>query len=56
MGRNCGWLTAYSAHLYMQSLQNIDFYDEIGLSREKWSVHAIYIPEKKFSLNEECLR
>ena len=56
MGRNCGWLTAYSAYLYMQSLQNIDFYDEIGLSREKWSVHAIYIPEKKINLNEECLR
>ena len=56
MGRNCGWLTAYSGYLYMQDLMNMNFFNEIGLSREKWSIHGLYIPEIKFNLKDESIR
>ena len=56
MGRNCGWLTAYSALLYKNSLKNKKFLPELNLNKEKWDIHAIYIPEKNFDLNKESIR
>ena len=57
MGRNCGWLTAYSANFYQKEiLKNMNFISHIGLSKEKWSVHSVYIPEIKFDLNNEVKR
>ena len=56
MGRNCGWLTAYSSFVYKKSLKNQVFFPEINLIKEKWDIHAIYIPELKFNLNNEVLR
>ena len=53
MGRNCGWLTAYSAYLYMNDLEKNKFVSSIGLSKQKWSIHGIYIPEKEFDLEQE---
>ena len=56
MGRNCGWLTAYSAFLYNKSLNNKIFLPELNLSKEKWDIHAVYIPELEFNLNKESER
>ena len=56
MGRNCGWLTAYSAFLYMKNLKNKNFIKDIGLVKEKWSIHGLYIPEKEFDLKDESIR
>ena len=53
MGRNCGWLTAYSAFLYRRLLDDNFFIPELGINRKKWDIHAIYIPEVDFNLNQE---
>ena len=53
MGRNCGWLTAYSAFLYRRLLDDDFFIPELGINRKKWDIHAIYIPEVDFNLNQE---
>ena len=37
MGRNCGWLTAYSAFLYRNNiLENMQFIDLLNLKKIKW--------------------
>ena len=57
MGRNCGWLTAYSAFVYKSKiLNNMTFLKSFNLNVEKWDIHAIYIPEQKFSLKDESIR
>ena len=56
MGRNCGWLTAYSAYLYRQSLKNKKFLPELLVNKEKWDIHAIYIPEINYNFENEYLR
>ena len=56
MGRNCGWLTAYSSYLYRQKLNKKVFLPLIGLSKKKWDIHAIYIPEITFDLSKEVKR
>ena len=56
MGRNCGWLTAYSALLYMDSIKNKIFLPELNLNKEKWSIHSIYIPEQNIDFKKESLR
>ena len=56
MGRNCGWLTAYSAFLYMDYLKSMSFLDDIQVSKNKWKIHGIYIPERKFNLDKESQR
>ena len=35
MGRNSGWLTAYSAYLYMKDLNTKTFITDIGLNKNK---------------------
>ena len=56
MGRNCGWLTAYSAFIYNKRLNNINFIPDIGLDKSKWKIHGIYIPELSFNLQNEVKR
>ena len=56
MGRNCGWLTAYSSYLYRENLKSMKFIPELLLNKSKWDIHAIYIPENNFSLNNEVDR
>ena len=34
MGRNCGWLTAYTAKVYHDQLNNKNFVPKIGLSKK----------------------
>ena len=56
MGRNCGWLTAYSAYVYKNKLRTKRFFPDINLDKKKWDIHAIYIPEQKFNLDKEVKR
>ena len=56
MGRNCGWLTAFSSLVYKKRLMNKIFIPQINLYREKWDIHAIYIPELNFDLSKEVIR
>ncbi len=45
MGRNCGWLTAETARIYMERLGKLDFLPEMGLTPERKAVHAVFVPE-----------
>lgn len=56
MGRDCGWLTAATALEYRKRLNNLHFIPEIGLSKGKWEVHSILIPEEEIDFNKECER
>ena len=56
MGRNCGWLTAYTAHVYNDYLHEVDFLPQMGLSRERKDVHAIFIPEMEVDIHAEATR
>lgn len=56
MGRHCGWLTAASALKYRQWLDTREFVPEIGLSRERWDIHGLYVPEQPIDLDSEAAR
>ena len=56
MGRHCGWLTAATAKAYRTRLDRTEWLPEIGLSREAWDVHAVYVPEAAFDLDTEAAR
>lgn len=55
MGRHCGWLTYATAKEYMERL-NLRSFSTIGFSKEKLSVHGIYIPEAELNLDIEIER
>ena len=56
MGRNCGWLTAKSSQIYLERLNQKDFLPELNTIKEKWSIHAVYIPEADIQLDKEINR
>ena len=56
MGRHCGWLTAATAQAYRDWLDTREWLPEIGLSREAWDVHGVYVPEAVFDLEAEAER
>ena len=56
MGRHCGWLTAATAQAYREWLDTRAWLPEIGLSREAWDVHGVYVPEAVFDLEAEAER
>ncbi len=56
MGRHCGWLTAATAQSYRSWLDTQEWLPEIGLSREAWDVHGVYVPEAVFDLDAEAER
>jgi pyrophosphate--fructose-6-phosphate 1-phosphotransferase len=56
MGRNCGWLTAASAFEYRKRLQKRDFLPDILLTKNRWDIDAIYIPEWIYDFDEEIER
>jgi len=56
MGRACGWLTAASAMKYRAWLDTQEWVPEIGLSKERWDVHAVYVPEAAIDLDAEATR
>lgn len=56
MGRHCGWLTAATAKAYREWLDTREWLPEIGLSREAWDIHGVYLPEAVFDLEAESAR
>jgi pyrophosphate--fructose-6-phosphate 1-phosphotransferase len=56
MGRHCGWLTAATAQAYREWLDTRTWLPDIGLSREAWEVHGVYVPEALFDLEVEARR
>ena len=56
MGRACGWLTAASALKYREWLATREWLPEIGLSKDRWDIHAVYVPEAKIDLDAEAQR
>jgi len=56
MGRACGWLTAASALKYREWLATREWLPEIGLSEERWDIHAVYVPEAPIDLDAEAER
>jgi len=56
MGRNCGWLTAHTAFEYRKRLLNKTFLPEMLLTKERWDIDAIYIPEINYDFDREMDR
>ena len=56
MGRHCGWLTAGTAYEYRQTLEKMTFLPELNMSKERWDVHAVYIPEIDVDFQKESHR
>ena len=56
MGRNCGYLTAETALRYRQLLDTKQWAPSLGLTRERWDVHAVYLPEVKLDIAAEAER
>ena len=56
MGRNCGWLTAATAMEYMDLIDHDLYIPEIGLIKERFEIHGIYIPEMSIDLKAEAAR
>ncbi|MDC0243460.1 pyrophosphate--fructose-6-phosphate 1-phosphotransferase [Marine Group III euryarchaeote] len=56
MGRHCGWLTAGTALEYRKLLDKNDYLPELFISRKRWDVHAVYIPEINIDFKSESER
>lgn len=56
MGRHCGWLTAAAAKEYQDWLDKQEFAPALGLSKERWDVHAVYVPEMEIDIDAEAKR
>ena len=56
IGRNCGWLTAQTALEYRKRLHAKTFLPELMVSKDKWDIDAIYIPEIDFDFKSEVDR
>ncbi|MDO4791533.1 MAG: pyrophosphate--fructose-6-phosphate 1-phosphotransferase [Buchananella hordeovulneris] len=56
MGRNCGWLTAAASAEYRRWLDTVEWAPSLGLSRERWDIDAVFVPEMKIDLEEEATR
>lgn len=56
MGRHCGWLTAAAAVEYRKWLDTQEWLPEIGLSRERWDIHAVFVPEAQIDIDAEAAR
>lgn len=56
MGRSCGWLTAATAVEYRKLLDRAEWLPEIGLDRNAFEVHGVFIPEMDFDIAAEAAR
>ena len=56
MGRHCGWLTAAAAASYRTWLDTQEWVPSIGLSRERWDIHAVFLPELALDIDAEATR
>lgn len=56
MGRACGYLTAQATQYYREWLNEQEWVPSAGLSKERWDVHGVYLPEITFDLDVEGSR
>lgn len=56
MGRHCGWLTAATAVAYRHRLNKRTFLSEIQLSKDRWDIDAVYVPELHIDMKSEMAR
>ena len=56
MGRHSGWLTAATAREYRSRLGKRRFLPELLISRERWDVDAVYVPELTIDFSAEVER
>ncbi len=56
MGRNCGWLTGYTAKVYRERLQRRAFPIGVNLDRSHLDVDAVFVPEMTVDLEKEAVR
>ena len=56
MGRHCGWLTAGTAYEYRKLLENNNYLPDLFISKDRWDVHAVYIPELDIDFASETAR
>ncbi|MEE6274458.1 pyrophosphate--fructose-6-phosphate 1-phosphotransferase [Georgenia wangjunii] len=56
MGRHCGWLTAAAAAKYREWLETQEWAPSIGLTKERWDIHAVFLPELALDLEGEAGR
>jgi len=56
MGRNSGWLTAFTANMYYNERyqSNINLPDTFN--KRRFDIHGIYVPERKLDINNEIDR
>lgn len=56
MGRGCGWLTANAARKYFDWHGGQQWVPSIGLTPQRWSIHAVYVPELHIDIDSEAAR
>ena len=56
MGRHCGWLTAAAAVEYRKWLDAQEWVPSLGLTRERWDIHALFLPELALDIESEAKR
>lgn len=56
MGRNCGWLTAFTAKVYRQRLRALEFVPGCNLDHAHKDVDAVYVPELSLDIEAEARR
>ncbi|GAA1900405.1 pyrophosphate--fructose-6-phosphate 1-phosphotransferase [Lapillicoccus jejuensis] len=56
MGRGCGWLTGATAREYLRWRDAQEWVPSIGLTPERWGVHAVFVPELPIDLDAEAER
>jgi pyrophosphate--fructose-6-phosphate 1-phosphotransferase len=56
MGRNCGWLTAYTAKVYRERLSSLAFVAGFNFPRSHLDVDAVYLPEMELDIAAEAKR
>lgn len=57
MGRDCGYLTAYTAKCYHDEYkQRSSMLEQIGFTKGRKDIHALYIPEVAIDIEKEAQR
>mmetsp|Transcript_83933 Transcript_83933/g.131052 ORF Transcript_83933/g.131052 Transcript_83933/m.131052 type:complete len:938 (-) Transcript_83933:41-2854(-) len=56
MGANCGYLTAMTAEIYRGLIESKGFLDSIGLTKSRFDVHAVFLPEIPINIQAEAER
>jgi 6-phosphofructokinase len=56
MGRHCGWLAAETTRKYVDWVGKQTWAPALGLSEERWSPHALYLPEIAIDIDGEAER